>query len=134
MNYQTVWLLTVVLLFGEQFVPVKSKKIINLSPCPTVTMSAPDTSPDSPLIIEANIEGSANAHANAQFTFNWSISVGRIISGQGTPRIKLNKTELRGKTVAITLEVGGLPEGCVSITPCEVTISRQGKASKPRCE
>jgi hypothetical protein len=133
MNYPSVWLLTGILLIGEQFVTIEPQKMLNLPPCPTVTMSATETSPDSPLIIEADVIGFA--HANAQgITYNWTISAGRIINGQGTPRIKINKTELRGKTVGITLEVGGLSKNCVSLTPCEVTISRQGKASKLRCE
>lgn len=45
-------------------------------------------------------------------TYNWSITAGTIISGQGTARIMVNTEEASGMFVTATVEVGGLPPNC----------------------
>ena len=48
-------------------------------------------------------------------SYNWSISAGTIISGQGTAMIMVNTSKLDGQTVTATLELKGLPAKCQSV-------------------
>lgn len=51
----------------------------------------------------------------ANVTYNWAISAGTIISGQGTPMIKVNTTGLpEGAFITATLELGNIPKNCSS--------------------
>lgn len=45
-------------------------------------------------------------------TYNWSISAGTIVSGQGTARIQVNTKEASGMFITATVELGGLPAKC----------------------
>jgi hypothetical protein len=47
-------------------------------------------------------------------TFRWSLSAGKIASGQGTPNIVVDSTGLAGSTIVATLELGGLPATCAT--------------------
>lgn len=50
---------------------------------------------------------------NLNLKYNWTISNGRIASGQGTPSITADTTGLaRGIHITATVEVKGLPENC----------------------
>jgi hypothetical protein len=45
-------------------------------------------------------------------TYNWTVSAGRIIDGQGTPSIRVDTTGLAGQTVTATLAIGGYTLDC----------------------
>lgn len=45
-------------------------------------------------------------------SYNWTISAGTIMSGQGTARILVNTKEIGGEFVTATVELGGLPAKC----------------------
>lgn len=47
-------------------------------------------------------------------TYNWTISAGTIISGQGTARILVNTAETGGMFITATVELGGLPAKCAT--------------------
>ena len=47
-------------------------------------------------------------------TYNWSISAGTIISGQGTARILVDTKEASGMFITATVELGGLPAKCAN--------------------
>ncbi|HSU29567.1 MAG TPA: hypothetical protein VLJ68_14370 [Chitinophagaceae bacterium] len=49
-------------------------------------------------------------------TFNWSISSGFIISGQGTSVIMVNTDSLGGQTTTATVELGGLSRDCMTVS------------------
>ena len=53
-------------------------------------------------------------NAPANVTYNWVISAGTIISGQGTAMIKVNTKDLEGMFVTATVDLGGLPRNCNS--------------------
>jgi hypothetical protein len=61
-------------------------------------------------------------------TYNWTISAGRIISGQGTPSITVDTTGLGGQSIRANLDVGGYgmrcPASCATSIPI-VTRSRK---------
>lgn len=131
MRYRRVWLLALSLLLGVQWVPAKSRKPINRPLCPTVSISCTDPSPTSNyLVSKVNIVGIrrskfATAHTFAKITYMWSISAGKIISGQGTSRIIIDKRGLRGQWVTVTVEVDGLPSECGAITQtCSQFVTR----------
>ncbi|NOT52426.1 MAG: hypothetical protein HOP10_14240 [Chitinophagaceae bacterium] len=51
----------------------------------------------------------------ASVTYNWTISNGTIISGQGTAMIKVNTAGLpEGAFITATLELGGIPKSCTN--------------------
>ena len=53
-------------------------------------------------------------NAPANITYNWVISAGTIISGQGMAMIRVNTQGLEGMFVTATVELGGLPRNCNS--------------------
>lgn len=97
--------------------------------CPTcsgVSISGPAgiTSPGSNMTFTATASGATS--------YNWTVSRGTIVSGQGTPSITVSTTEAdAGQTVTATLEVafGDRPANCGA---CPTTASETaGVASKP---
>lgn len=57
-------------------------------------------------------------------TFNWKISEGTIISGQGTRAIKVDPSgDSRGRPLTVTVEVGGLDSDCECPTTATGTLS-----------
>jgi hypothetical protein len=54
-------------------------------------------------------------------TYNWTVSAGRIISGQGTPRITVDTNGLAGQTIRADLDLGGYgmpcPASCTTSIP-----------------
>jgi len=86
--------------------------------CPTVHVSCPDRiSEDAPAIFTATVSGGS---PNMNPIYNWTVSAGRIISGQGTPRITVDTRGTGGQGVTASVDVGGYgmpcPAGC-SIIP-----------------
>lgn len=75
--------------------------------CPTLNVSYPDAvEPGQLLTFSASVGGDVKP------TFNWAVSKGVIIEGQGTPLIKVDTTGLRDECVVATVAVGGLGPRC----------------------
>lgn len=79
------------------------------SPCPTITVYSIAPDPFSHPKFKATVSGGAPP---AQFTFNWSISTGEIISGQGTDLITVDLKRASGQTLTATVKVNGMLAGC----------------------
>ena len=78
--------------------------------CPNVTVSCPDAvSENAPTTFTSTISGGS---AGITPTYNWTISAGRIISGQGKPSITVDTTGLAGQTIRADLDVGGYGMRC----------------------
>ena len=79
--------------------------------CPRIEVTQPTVMLEqgTPMTFSAGVSG---GDPRAQFTFNWTVSAGTIIAGQGTPSITIDTTGLGGQIVTVTVEVGGLPEPC----------------------
>ncbi|HVS22054.1 MAG TPA: hypothetical protein VHD88_09420 [Pyrinomonadaceae bacterium] len=93
--------------------------------CPNVTVSCPDLAAENaPATFTATISGGS---ANITPSYNWTISAGRIISGQGTPSITVDTTGLGGQSVRANLEVGGYGMRCPASCATSIPI-----VSKPR--
>jgi hypothetical protein len=87
--------------------------------CPTVSIAGPSdqlTAGDT-LVFTANISGT-----NISVTYNWSISAGAIMSGQGTAMIIVNTDSLAGQYVTATVELGGVPRECISVSSATADI------------
>ena len=91
--------------------------------CPNVTISCPDTvSLGAPVNFAVNVSGGTPGITP---TYNWTITSGSIISGQGTPSISVDTTGLAGQSITASVEVGGYdlrcPANCTVQLPRKVT-------------
>lgn len=91
-----------------------------LCECPNIVISAPPERIKSGGIVTvaANVTGGSQA----QVTYKWKVSQGKISEGQGTPVIKVATKKLRGKELTISLEIGGLCEICKNTETSTVRI------------
>jgi hypothetical protein len=82
-------------------------------PCPMVSVSCPsDVDLGSPITFTASVSADANV------TYNWSVSAGTITGGQGTNSITVDTAGLGGQTVTATVELGGLDPSCSRTASC----------------
>jgi hypothetical protein len=104
--------------------------------CPIIKVNGPD-SVETPNAInfQATLE-----HLPQGFTpaYNWSVSAGTISGGQGTDTIKVDTAGLANQTVKATVQIPGLPAGCVDtashstlVKPAPVKVSPSVAVSAP---
>ena len=87
--------------------------------CPAIEISCPtNVALDQPITFTSRYTGGVPANINP--VYNWSVSAGRIIEGQGTSTIKVDTTGLGGQSVRATLSMGGYTLECAA--DCAVTI------------
>ena len=80
------------------------------APCGIVGIDGPSEAElGTPLVFKAKITGLLHA---PKTRFNWSVSAGTIMAGQGTPGITVDTTGLGGVEVIATVELSGAPAGC----------------------
>jgi hypothetical protein len=78
--------------------------------CPTVRISCPDNPVlGQPLDFTGTVSGGS---PNIAPIYNWTVSAGTIISGQGTNSIRVDTTGLAGQSVRASLSMGGYPMDC----------------------
>ena len=86
--------------------------------CPNVEIICPTMiAIDQPLAFTSNVSSATSGVAPI---YNWSVSAGSIIKGQGTPTIKVDTTGLAGQTIKATLSMGGYTLDCSA--SCAVSI------------
>lgn len=86
--------------------------------CPNVEIICPtNILIDQPLTFSSNVSSTSSGAAPI---YNWSVSAGTIIEGQGTPTIKVDTTGLAGQTIKATLSMGGYTMDCSA--SCAVSI------------
>ena len=80
-------------------------------PCPLVSVSVPnDVDLVRPITFAAVVTG---GDAELKPTYTWSISAGKIISGQGTPKLTVDGSNLGGgEILTATVSVGGADPSC----------------------
>ena len=94
--------------------------------CPTVSISCPEAIKENePVTFTATLTGGT---ANISPSYNWTITAGRIISGQGTTSITVDTNGLAGQTLHATLDVGGFGAPCPA--SCAVSIPIVNKPRK----
>ena len=85
--------------------------------CPTVTVTCPDSATENaPVTFSSTVSGGPGT---IRPVYNWTVSAGRIISGQGTESISVDTAGLAGQTIRATLDVGGYGMPC----PASCTVS-----------
>ena len=90
-----------------------------VSPCPTVSVIGPAgiPSPDEAITFTVSLSQEAEKF---NLKYNWTISGGEIIEGQGTRVIKILEPEIfTGKSFTATVEVIGLPKECKIVNASE---------------
>jgi hypothetical protein len=79
--------------------------------CPAIEITCPTTvGIDQPLTFSSRYSG--GVPANVSPVYNWTVSAGKIIEGQGTDTIKVDTTGLAGQTVRASLSMGGYTLEC----------------------
>ena len=89
--------------------------------CPEVRLSCPDHATEkAPVTFTTSLSGGTPGIVP---TYNWTISNGHIVSGQGTPSITVDTAGLAGQTITATVDVGGYgipcPASCSVSLPIE---------------
>ncbi|MEO7094691.1 MAG: hypothetical protein ABI175_15645 [Polyangiales bacterium] len=86
-------------------------------PCPTVQIKGPDSvAAGTQAKISTTLIGGPAAP-----TFRWTVTAGKIVSGQGTSSIVVDSTGLSGASVVAKVELGGLASQCAT-TGTSVTV------------
>jgi hypothetical protein len=112
---------------NEQCTAFTSTKVV-VRPCPPPPVVCPNVSiycPDSvtlgaPVTFTANLSGGT---ANITPIYNWTVTAGTIISGQGTPTIQVDTTGLGGQSITANLSVEGYNLSCPA--SCSVQVPRK---------
>lgn len=87
--------------------------------CPAIEISCPtNVAIDQPLTFTSRYTG--GVPANIVPVYNWTVSAGTIIEGQGTDTIKVDTKGLGGQTVRASLSMGGYTLECAA--DCAVDI------------
>jgi hypothetical protein len=78
--------------------------------CPNIIINCPDNVViGEPLTFTSSMTGGST---NVTPIYNWTVSAGRIIEGQGTPTIRVDTSGLAGQAVTATLSMGGYNLDC----------------------
>ncbi|MFN2513153.1 MAG: hypothetical protein ABR568_17235 [Pyrinomonadaceae bacterium] len=78
--------------------------------CPNVYITCPDRVEfNQPVTFTSSLSGGSG---NVTPNYNWTVSGGRIIEGQGTASIRVDTTGLAGQTLRATLSMSGYPLDC----------------------
>jgi hypothetical protein len=83
-----------------------------LGDCPTIEI---ERSQSKPSLAEEYVLTAYIVGGDPRFTptFKWSVSAGLIVSGQGTPSVKIDTSGTNCQQITVTLEVGGaIPKDC----------------------
>ena len=87
--------------------------------CPVVTISCPDDSQSSSRVIfYANV----TAGPSDKPTYKWTVSNGRIVSGQGTSSIVVDFSDRGGEIVTATVEITSFPRECNNKASCSTRV------------
>jgi hypothetical protein len=87
--------------------------------CPAIEIVCPtDVAFGQPITFTSRLTGGVPANTNA--LYNWTVTAGTIIEGQGTDTIKVDTAGLGGQTVSASLSVGGYNLECAA--DCGVSV------------
>ena len=87
--------------------------------CPAIEISCPtNVAIDQPLTFTSRYSG--GVPANITPVYNWTVSAGTIIAGQGTDTIKVDTKGLGGQSISASLSMGGYNLDCAA--DCVVSI------------
>jgi hypothetical protein len=91
--------------------------------CPNVAITCPDNvAVDRPLTFSSNV---SRVPSGAEPIYNWTVSAGRILEGQGTSSIRVDTTGLAGQIVTTTLSLGGYTIDCSANCAVQIPVPVQ---------
>lgn len=97
-------------------------------PCPTVWVSCPSNVESKGLVtLEAAVYG---GHPEIKPTYEWSLSAGKITSGQATPKLTVDVSGLSDESITATVSVGGFNPSCHTVASCTVKLG-ETKLQRP---
>ena len=88
--------------------------------CPTIAVTCADSA-EAGVATTFTVNVSVGTPAPT-LTYHWTVSAGTITKGQNTSSIEVDTTNLAGKTVTATVEVGGIDPACSKVASCETPI------------
>lgn len=96
--------------------------------CPTLSVDCPEESESgSKITFTAHVTQGTPA---LEIAFHWTVDQGTIVEGQGTASIKVDTTNLAGKTITATVEVNGIDSACPRTASCSTPIVKRRKRSQ----
>jgi len=92
-------------------------------PCPIVLVSCPSSlESKGSVTFEATVSG---GYTEKTPTYEWSLSAGKIVSGQATPKVTVDVSGLKQNWVTATVAVGGFDPSCATVASCAITIGEE---------
>ena len=89
-------------------------------PCPVVSVSCPSKmEPKGSVTFQATVLG-----GDTNVTYEWSLSAGKIISGQATSKIAVDVSGLSDESVTATVAVGGADPSCPTVVSCTIQLAK----------
>ena len=77
--------------------------------CPTVSISCLNRNDNQTITFEATVAG---GDPEMKPTYNWSVTAGKIISGQGTSKLTVDISDLGSRSITATVSLGGADPAC----------------------
>lgn len=95
----------------------QAERVDSQEQCPTVSVSCPsDLDYTKPAMFKASISGIATDGIR----YDWTVSSGTILEGQGTATITVDPG---GQVITATVTVSGLPNSCSTQASCSLPIA-----------
>ena len=79
--------------------------------CPTVSVSCSNRSDSQTITFESTVAG---GDPEMKPTYNWSVTAGKIISGQGTSKLMVDISDLGSRSITATVSLGGVDPACTT--------------------
>ena len=77
--------------------------------CPTVSVSCSNRNDNQTITFEATVAG---GDPEMKPIYNWSVTAGKIISGQGTSKLTVDISDLGTRSITATVSLGGADPAC----------------------
>jgi hypothetical protein len=113
-------LLVLLLVFGNGFLPSVVSSNSSVGDCPKLIIECPTDITESGKTYTVNVRVEGD-NSNEELSYNWSVSNGEIVEGQGTSSLKIRISE-PSKDVTATVEVGGLKVDCDRVASCSFVV------------
>lgn len=137
-----MWKLTLIiscfvcLLFAQPVLTAAPENI----PCPVPTIHYPaDAEPQKPFVLLAELNcpdeivfrgRRIKIYDKKRLTYNWKLSAGEIIEGQGTAQIRVDATRVKAEEITATLEVGGFAPECGNQATRSIKFGPEGNSQE----
>lgn len=88
--------------------------------CPNVSITCPEkVAVNQPLTFSATVTGGTG---NVAPVYNWTVTAGTIVEGQGTSSINVDTTNLGGQIIKATFSMAGYPKDCTASCVAQIQV------------